>query len=665
VPSSIVDSKLAIVTGTSIEEDESPFVVGEWTIDPDRRCVTRGDTVVRLSPRGAHVLTFLADRAGQVVSRDELIARFWNGAESSANAVHKVVAELRHVFAQAGDDTTYIETIPRRGYRLAVPVGGRAPPAVLLGEPIARPGERSSKPRLATRVGIGIVVIASVAIAGWYGYTRLATREEVNVGSQRSNTVAVLAVRSLDGGADAVQVAGRLADALRGAVAEWPGMTLVDPVGPVPQAAPDAIGAKIGAALVLDCAVERADDRIRTRMSLYRTRDRALLYVEQFERPAAAVDELQRVMTGNLLAALEVVQDDTKVADMRAAGTQNVSLYLALKDGQALHRRHGPRSMEFAAQRFRDVIAIDPNFRGAYGELASAIGDLAAIALDTSTRRTYSAEIVRIDETLLPARKDRLNLAPVWLANNWSIANSPRDVEWRFRSHISSANDPRIAAVHYPVYASLLASAHLDVEATRLLERFAALGRDDPWMQFHALDVATWMKAPHHAIAFERQIVEAYPDAVDVLCGLVADLASTGRFDEAQRYLDRLREADADGRWAYLAQLTIAAVRGDLQDPGARDRALADPRATDYARGVVHFIRGDVEAGLAAWKRVDADAMLGLVLRTVAFEKLFSDSVRSDDRYRSALDALGVGPGWTEYMKAQWSEVEETLATAE
>ncbi len=63
--------------GSAIEP--VPFKIGEWSIDPARRSVSRGDKIIRLRPRSADVLLHLADRAGQVVTREELLEKFWNG----------------------------------------------------------------------------------------------------------------------------------------------------------------------------------------------------------------------------------------------------------------------------------------------------------------------------------------------------------------------------------------------------------------------------------------------------------------------------------------------------------------------------------------------------------------------------------------------------------
>ena len=82
----------------------------------------RGDIEVRLEPRVMDVLVCLAERAGEVVSRETLNEQVWGNIVVTDQAVTNCISELRH---HLGDDRAahrVIETIPKRGYRLTAPV---------------------------------------------------------------------------------------------------------------------------------------------------------------------------------------------------------------------------------------------------------------------------------------------------------------------------------------------------------------------------------------------------------------------------------------------------------------------------------------------------------------------------------------------------------------
>jgi DNA-binding winged helix-turn-helix (wHTH) protein/TolB-like protein len=104
------------------QELQAGFRIGDCLIEPRQDRIVRGDTEVRLEPRVMDVLVCLAERAGEVVSRDTLNERVWGKVVVTDQAVTNCISELRH---HLGDDRSahrIIETIPKRGYRLTPPV---------------------------------------------------------------------------------------------------------------------------------------------------------------------------------------------------------------------------------------------------------------------------------------------------------------------------------------------------------------------------------------------------------------------------------------------------------------------------------------------------------------------------------------------------------------
>jgi Tol biopolymer transport system component/DNA-binding winged helix-turn-helix (wHTH) protein len=98
------------------------FEVGEWTAHPSLNRLARGGEEVRVEPKVMQVLEALAETPGEVVTREQLVARVWPGVFVSDDVLHRAIRELRRAF---GDDTSspqYVETIRKRGYRLIAPV---------------------------------------------------------------------------------------------------------------------------------------------------------------------------------------------------------------------------------------------------------------------------------------------------------------------------------------------------------------------------------------------------------------------------------------------------------------------------------------------------------------------------------------------------------------
>ncbi|MGB6719350.1 MAG: winged helix-turn-helix domain-containing protein, partial [Terracidiphilus sp.] len=75
------------------------------------------------------LLVCLAEHAGEVVSIDELLNQAWSGVADSPDSVYQAVTSLRRLLGDDPRQPTYIETVPRLGYRLLAAVSPWPEPA--------------------------------------------------------------------------------------------------------------------------------------------------------------------------------------------------------------------------------------------------------------------------------------------------------------------------------------------------------------------------------------------------------------------------------------------------------------------------------------------------------------------------------------------------------
>ena len=100
--------------------DES-FAIGEARIDPASQILTLGREKSQLSFYEAQVLKYLHERAGQVVSRDELLDRVWGVDASPTNrSVDNFIVKLRKKIEPQPDKPRHILTVYGMGYKLVV-----------------------------------------------------------------------------------------------------------------------------------------------------------------------------------------------------------------------------------------------------------------------------------------------------------------------------------------------------------------------------------------------------------------------------------------------------------------------------------------------------------------------------------------------------------------
>jgi DNA-binding winged helix-turn-helix (wHTH) protein/Tol biopolymer transport system component len=159
----------------SLRTGTEPCSIADWLVEPERGRLTRDRDVVRLEPRVMQVLTYLAARPGEVVSRSSLLKAIWPEGEIHETNLTSAISDLRRVFEDAPDKPRYIETIRGVGYRLVAPVrpspgsSGRAAAAA------ARGPFRSARTRarLLGAAGLAAAVLTLVLFWGGYGPGRM------------------------------------------------------------------------------------------------------------------------------------------------------------------------------------------------------------------------------------------------------------------------------------------------------------------------------------------------------------------------------------------------------------------------------------------------------------------------------------------------------------
>jgi len=99
-----------------------PFRLGEWLVEPSLNRLSRGDTTIQLELKVMDVLVCLAERAGEVVPRREIVDTVWATEFIADNTLTHAITELRNAFDDDARNPSFIETIHRRGYRLIAPI---------------------------------------------------------------------------------------------------------------------------------------------------------------------------------------------------------------------------------------------------------------------------------------------------------------------------------------------------------------------------------------------------------------------------------------------------------------------------------------------------------------------------------------------------------------
>ncbi len=158
------------------------FKIGDWIATPELNRLESGERSLKLEPRTMDVLAYLARRAGDIVSIDELLRAVWQNVVVSDASVYHAIKQLRQALGGSDDAAAYIETIPKRGYRLTAPVATLAPAPASPAPPRESLADATAKrPRgrtlLMVAAGTAAVVIALllIALGRWAAFPRKTT----------------------------------------------------------------------------------------------------------------------------------------------------------------------------------------------------------------------------------------------------------------------------------------------------------------------------------------------------------------------------------------------------------------------------------------------------------------------------------------------------------
>lgn len=295
----------------------TPIRIGEWLVNPAANEISRRGESVRLEARTMRLLLCLAERAGEVVSIDELLNEVWPGVHVSSDSVYQVVASLRRLLGDDARQPAYIVTVPRMGYRMVARVnlnadhGGTSAdsPSTAPGSGRAADGGASRHSRIAA----GIVLSAGTALCVVLALAFLfhsRSRASAASADLQGRSVAVLPFLDLTEQMDKGPFADGMTEELIDRLSKIPGLRVPSATAsfyfrgkqvPFPD-----IARLLGVRYVLDGSVRRSSGWLRVDVRLSRAESGYVVWSETYDRPMANILAIQDDIAGQVSKALEI-----------------------------------------------------------------------------------------------------------------------------------------------------------------------------------------------------------------------------------------------------------------------------------------------------------------------------------------------------------------------
>ena len=603
---------------------------GSFEVDVASGELRRQGLKIKLQDQPFRLLVLLLDRAGGVVTRDEVREALWP-ADTYVDFDHSLntaVRKLREALGDSAEAPRYVETIARRGYRFIAPVTPRptVPVAHSTDETVASvqpfpAAPLSSSARRFLILAIVVLIGASAFVAYW-----AVTRPGRATAAGRRLTLAVLPFDNLTGDADQdylsdglteemIAQLGRLEpDRLRvlARSSTWKYKTAERDIGRIRQ--------ELGADYVLEGSLRLAGDRVRVTAELVKVDDQSQIWAENYERHFRDVLILQSEVAETVARTIAVTLTPGAHARLARARPIHAEAYQDYLRGRFFLNRRTEAAVRQALEYFQKAIAADPAFAPAYSGLADCYLSLGAAShvgglpprQAMPQARAAALQALRIDGTLAEAHA---SLAQVQLLYEWNVAAS----EAEFRRALEL--DPNYTAAHHWYSHCLLALGRTDAsldESKRALELEPlnlVVGTHLGWHYLYArqydqaieqfrktleLDpafpqtqrYAAWaylQKGMHReAIASLRSALSAVGRNPEIEGELGHTLAVAGQRTEALAMLESVRDLSAT---RYVSPYSIALIHVGLGD---RDQAFAWlDKAYDDRSDYMPFLRLD------------------------------------------------------------------------
>jgi TolB-like protein/DNA-binding winged helix-turn-helix (wHTH) protein/tetratricopeptide (TPR) repeat protein len=602
---------------------------------------------LRLRGQPVHVLEILLERAGDVVTREELQSRIWS-ADTFVNfdhSLHNAIARIREVLGDSAETPRYIETLPRRGYRYIGPLeyidppgpGGTVEPVIQ--RPDAVPDEARKRSVVSVRGALVFVALLTLGLAAWTGWRFV--RGTAAVPPIRS--IAVLPLSNLSGDLSEDYFADGMTDQLITDLAKIGSLRVISRTSVMQykgtRKSLPAIARELNVDAIVEGSVIRSGERVRVTAQLLRAPTDQHIWAETYDRDRGDILKLQSEIAAAIAQQVRAQVTPAQRAQMHRAHVVDPAAYDSYVRGRIYFTTEytKPDSLRKAQHLFEQSIQRDPNFALAYAGLADTYVYLAfdgALPRDEASRsaRKLLARALKLDDSIGEAY-DTLGVLSWNFDWDWDSADRAFNRALELAPSYSCALEDR---------AVFLAFRGRRAEA---LAEMAKIDQLDAGPNSAGTESAAYymLRDYPRLIEASRRGLLLDPNDGAQHYNLGAGYEGTGRLQEA---IAEYRKAiDMPGGDFLQTSVALAHANAALGRKAEADKILRDlernPKAaaSSYTMATIYAGLGENDKALRSLEKASSE-------KSFAVDRLTSDlsldSLRSDPRFQDLLRRLGL-----------------------
>lgn len=631
------------------------YVLEEFVLEPDSYALFRDSTPVAISRMRFEMLLFLVEQRHRVVTRKELVERFWDGHEVYEENLTKCVSEVRKALDDQHKPHRFIETIPAVGYRFTGAVEVLEPPRQAPSTPEVTTSAEivpsvaslpSPPPQPAPRIwrnwAVAAALLISVAALAAVGtlYAHRSNSEAATADRGPLHSLAVLPFKPIREQTRDEFLELGMADALITKLSNIRQMT-VTPTSAVRKYTnlsqdPIAAGNELGVESVLDGSLQKLSDRIRVTVRLVKVSDGSSLWAETFDEKFADIFTLQDSISERVAGALAVRLSTPEKERITKRYTDSSEAYQLYQKGRYFWNKRTEEGLKKGIEFFEQAIKTDENYALAYSGLADSylVANFSLLPPKEVFPKAKQAALkaIEIDGTLAEPHA-ALGITMMAYDRDWASA------EREFRRSLSL--NPNYGQGHQWYALSLAAVGRMNeaVAEAKLAQRAEplslAVNANVGWVMFLAHDYDQTIEQCSKVIEMDPGFGLAY-----LYRGLAYE--QKGMFDKAVADLEIAKGSQS--RPTVLGALGHAyAMAGNRAKAKSMIHTMEELSRSRYFPGfqiaLIHIGLGEKDQAIALLEKSVRDRYPALIHFNVE-PRL--DPVRSDARFKDLVQRVGL-----------------------
>jgi TolB-like protein/DNA-binding winged helix-turn-helix (wHTH) protein len=527
--------------------------IGGWQFYVGSHELGHNGEMIRLEPRVAGLLLYLATRPGEAVSRAALLEALWPGVVVSDEALTNAVNKLRRAFGDDRANPKVIETIPKAGYRLVAPVKLHEPAP----DGHTAGGSQRARPRW-------LIPVAALALAGLAApfVTNLQLIGPEPVGSQSAGqttgtasirpALAVLPFDNLSAESADEYFADGITDDLITRLAKNPGLMVIARDSAFfykgQSLDPRVIAEKLGVRYVLRGSIRRDGEVVILNAWLVDVETGDHVWAEHYERKLGQIFEIQNEVSSGVMTALAAT--DTAQSD-EGRETDDPRAYDELLLGRQHFYRFENRAENLKARTyFEEALRLDPTFATAHAMLAWTY----VFAAMNGWADDRLAALQQAERIATRAIEMQPKLPLAYFVRGLSYREQREYVKALVEAQKATQYDPNYANGHV-LLASLLYYAGRPEEGLARIQQAMQINPHHPYnYHFHLGQAYFVLHRYREAIdAFNRGL-SSNPASERMRVWLAAALAQSGDIEAAQWEGEQIMAANADFSLQRMAE---------------------------------------------------------------------------------------------------------------